>query len=177
MTLRVLVLGSVTPEALAALAELPGGAELLASTEAHALLSRIATDQPHLVVAGPGTFDWAGSASQLHGILDGEFTRAMRYRHPLSLLLIGIDRVNDLDATHGEGAVESYRAAVADALRRSLRRIDVVARTGANEIAVLLPETTAVGACVVAELFKNVEGLAPRPLFQVTSIPGASVRT
>ncbi len=151
MTIRVLVLGSVAPEALAALAALPGGAELLVPTEAHALLSRIAADQPQLVVAGSGSFDWAGSESQLHRILDGEFMRAMRYRHPLSLLIIGIDHVADLAATHGEAGVEIYRAAIADALRRSLRRIDIVARTGANEIAVLLPETTANGARVVAD--------------------------
>jgi len=150
-TLRILVLGSVGPETLAALEALPGRPEILPPALAHETLSRIAADQPDLVVAGPGTIDWASSASLLRQVLDSEFARAVRYRHPLSILVIGVDRADDLETTHGTGAVERYRAALADGLRRSLRLIDVLARTGPNEITVVLPETAASGARAVAE--------------------------
>jgi diguanylate cyclase (GGDEF)-like protein len=151
VTTRVLVLGPLPPELLAALAALPGGATILPPAEAHELLSRVASDQPDLVVEGAHAVDWAGSASRARGLLDREFVRAVRYRHPLSLVLVGVDHVDGLAATHGDEAIDRFRAALAEALRRSLRRIDVVARTGSNEIAVLLPETTAAGARIVAD--------------------------
>lgn len=151
MTTRILVLGPVPPELLTALTELPGGATILRPAEAHELLSRVASDQPDLVVEGAHAVDWAASASRAHALLEREFVRAVRYRHPLSLVLVGVDHVDGLAATHGGEAIDRFRAALAEALRRSLRQIDVVARTGANEIAVLLPETTAAGARIVAE--------------------------
>ena len=151
-TIRILVLGAVARETVAALGELPGGRpEILPPALAHELLTRVAADQPDLVVAGPGAIDWAGSAAILRQILDNEFARAMRYRHPLSLLVIGVDHGERLEALHGADALERYRSALADGLRRSLRHIDVLARTGANEITVVLPETTAAGARAVAE--------------------------
>ena len=151
MPLRILVLGEVTSETLAALARLEPGAEVLPPAAAHDLLSRIATDEPQLVVLGAGTVDWAGSSSLLHQVLDSEFARAVRYRHPLSILLLAIDHGEALVETHGASAVDEWRRGLAEALRRSLRKIDVIARTGANEMAILLPETTGAGARVVAE--------------------------
>lgn len=151
MPTRILILGPVAPEALAALEGLPGGATILPPAEAHELLSRVASDQPDLVVEGSNATDWAGSSALLHQILDSEFARAVRYRHPLALLIVGVDGVEALTATHGVQATDGFRAALAETMRRSLRQIDVVARTGPNEFAVLLPETTAAGGRIVAE--------------------------
>lgn len=150
MAIKVLVLGTVEAALLDALRRSGGDVEIVPPAEAHAILGRIAADPPQLLVAGAGAFDWAGSASLLHQVLDSEFTRAVRYRHPLSVVLVGIDRLADLTATHGTDALETWRASFAEALRRSLRRIDVLARTGEDEIAVLLPETSAAGARAVA---------------------------
>jgi diguanylate cyclase (GGDEF)-like protein len=151
LALRILVLNPIAPETLAALARLEPGTEVLPPAAAHEILSRIATDEPHIVVHGAQAFDWAGSSSLLHQVLDSEFARATRYRHPLSILLLAVDHLDALSSTHGEPALEEWRRALADALRRSLRQIDVIARTGPNEMAVLLPETTGAGARVVAE--------------------------
>lgn len=159
MTTRILVLGPLPPETLSALESLPGGATILPPAESHELLSRIAADQPDLVVEGAHAVDWSGLSSLLHQILESEFARACRYRHPLSILIVGIDGVDALAATHGESAVDRFRASLAEALRRSLRQIDVVAHTAPNEIAALLPETTAAGARIVAE---RVRSLASR---------------
>jgi len=148
--MRILVLGPVDATTRDVLRGIPG-AEILEPAEAHELLSRIAADQPQIVVAGSRAVDWSGSSSVLHQVLDSEFVRATRYRHPLSVVLVAIDRVAELSATHGEPTVDRYRGALADTLRRSLRQIDVVARTDVNELAIVLPETTAAGARVVAE--------------------------
>lgn len=151
MALRILVLGPIAPETLEALSRIELDAKILPPAEAHELLNRVVADAPDVVVAGAATLEGAGSSSLLHQILDSEFARAVRYRHPLALLVIAIDRVQALAATHGDAAIESWRRAFVETLRRSLRQIDVIARIGSDEIAVLLPETTASGARVVAE--------------------------
>lgn len=151
MPTRILLLGPVPPEALAALESLPGGVTILAPADAHELLSRVASEQPDLIVEGSQAVDWAGSSSLLRQILDSEFVRAVRYRHPLALLLVSVDGAESLTATHGPEAADSFRAALAETMRRSLRQIDVVARTGPNEFTLLLPETTASGGRIVAE--------------------------
>src|SRR5262249_20679293 len=100
MALRVLVLGPVPEGTLKALERLDGTVDVLSPAEAHELLSRVASDQPDLVVFGTAAVDWAGSASLLHQILDSEFARAVRYRHPLSVVLIGLDDASELARTH-----------------------------------------------------------------------------
>jgi len=171
LALRILVLGPIAPETLETLARLEPGVEVLPPAAAHDLLTRIATDEPQLVVHGAGAIDWAGSSSLLHQVLDSEFARATRYRHPLSILLLAVDHLDALVATHGAAALDEWRRGLAEALRRSLRKIDVIARTGANEIAILLPETTDAGARVVAE---RARALATRLL--VKGEPAAARR-
>jgi len=157
MALRILVLGPLAPATQEALARIEEGVEILPPAASHELLGRIAADEPHAIVAGSGAVDWIGSSSLLHQVLVSEFARAVRYRHPLSVVLAGVDHHADLAGTHGDDALARWRAGLAEALRRSLRQIDVVARTGENELAILLPETTASGARVVAE---RARGLA-----------------
>ena len=169
MPIRILVLGPVAPATLEALKRLPEEVEILPGAEAHEMLTRIATDQPNLVVAGDGAMDWAGSSSLLHQVLDSEFARAVRYRHPLSVVLVGVDGMDRVVGTHGELTFERWRGALAETLRRSLRQIDVLARTGPNEIAILLPETTAAGARVVAE---RARGLASRLIVKLGGAGG-----
>lgn len=151
MALRILLLGPVPAETLAALESLPGGTVVLPPAEAHELLSRISVDQPDLVVEGAHAVDWTGSAGAFQRILENEFGRAVRYRHPLSILVVGIDGTKTLSATHGDEGVARFRDGLAEMLRRSLRKIDVVAPIATDEVAILLPETNASGARNVAE--------------------------
>jgi diguanylate cyclase (GGDEF)-like protein len=80
-----------------------------------------------------------------------EVLRARRHDLRASLLLLDLDdfkRVND-DRGHVEGDRVLMRAAAI--VRDSVREIDVAARYGGEEFAVLLPETSRLGAFVVAE--------------------------
>ena len=80
-----------------------------------------------------------------------EVLRSKRHGLKASLLLLDLDdfkRVND-QRGHVEGDRALMKAAAI--IRDSVREIDVAARYGGEEFAVLLPDTTRLGAFVVAE--------------------------
>ena len=91
-------------------------------------------------------------------MLDMEFDRAVRYRHPLSLITMSVDDIQGLTTTYGDGAADLYLEELASALRRALRDCDLLFRARENEIAILLPDTPALGACVVAERLRIQTG-------------------
>jgi len=84
-------------------------------------------------------------------LLQHEWHRAIRYRLPLSCVMLDIDffkRINDL---HGHPAGDAVLKAVAQLLRDSARKSDCVSRYGGEEFCVLLPETNSMGAALWAE--------------------------
>jgi diguanylate cyclase (GGDEF)-like protein len=83
--------------------------------------------------------------------LDEEIERAKRYTRSLSLLMIDADDFKQFNDTYGHIAGDQALADVGAALRSAVREIDVVCRYGGEEFAVVLPETDAEGAFVVAE--------------------------
>ena len=85
--------------------------------------------------------------------LEYEFSRALRFRHPLALILLRLDGRDRLAELYGEGAVADFAAMLEGAARRSVREVDLLFRITADEIAAILPETPAPGAAVVAERF------------------------
>lgn len=84
-------------------------------------------------------------------LLDNEFLRAVRYRHPLALVLTSIDDLAGLTRDHGRSPVRAFLEVLRASLQRTVRTVDLVLRSSPEEIAVLLPETTAGGALIVAE--------------------------
>lgn len=79
------------------------------------------------------------------------FNIAQRYRQPLSLLMFDVDhfkRFNDLFGHQAGDAVLAHVARVAGA---SIREADVLARYGGEEFVVILPNTDAHGAYLLAE--------------------------
>ena len=80
-----------------------------------------------------------------------EFSRAGRYGHPLSMLMLDIDYFKRINDGFGHDVGDKVLRAVADACRRELRDSDVLGRLGGEEFGVLLPNTSREGAAVVAE--------------------------
>lgn len=85
-----------------------------------------------------------------------EVSLSSRHGSALSLLLIDIDRLADINATHGRAAGDRVLKAVADRCYRPLRRHDLCARYGGEEFAILLPGTPAAGAATVAERLRHL---------------------
>jgi two-component system cell cycle response regulator len=87
--------------------------------------------------------------------LDSEFAAARRYKHPLSLLLLDLDELNNVNEVHGRRGGDEVLRAVAGALQGVARAPDVVARVGGDEFAVLLRETDLPGARSMAERIRQ----------------------
>jgi len=84
-----------------------------------------------------------------------EFERARRYRMPLSLLMIDADRFKSINDRFGHHIGDEVLKVLAMIGRRQLREIDLLARLGGEEFAILLPQTDFVDARVVAERLRQ----------------------
>ena len=99
-----------------------------------------------------------------------ELQRWQRTPRPLSLVLIDADRFKTVNDRYGHAAGDAVLRHLAVALCATFRGMDVVARVGGEEFAVLLPGTTGDEACVVAmRLCRLVEA-------QTVEVDGASIQ-
>lgn len=83
--------------------------------------------------------------------LSEEVSRARRYGSPLSVLVVDVDRLKQINDTEGHEAGDRALRAVAEALERSTRVSDLSARVGGDEFAMLAPSTLASDAVDLAE--------------------------
>ncbi|MHB1843755.1 MAG: diguanylate cyclase [Deltaproteobacteria bacterium] len=101
--------------------------------------------------------------------LGEELARAHRHKNPLSVALLDIDFFKQVNDTHGHLVGDRVLAQLASLVSTSVRSIDLVARYGGEEFALLLPETEAAEAAVLAaRIRERVErhpfgGGAPEP--------------
>lgn len=87
--------------------------------------------------------------------LDDEIVRAKRYEKHLSMLMMDADNFKDFNDRYGHIAGDRALAEFAQILASLVREVDVVARYGGEEFAIILPETDAAGAYVVAEKIRE----------------------
>ena len=80
-----------------------------------------------------------------------EVTRAARYHAPLSLILLDLDSFAARNRSFGFEAGDQALEAMTAVIKTKIRTIDVLARLGADEYAVILPETGEAGARVAAD--------------------------
>lgn len=116
----------------------------------------------------------------LEATLGNEMRRAIRYHHPLSLLLLDLDHFKRVNDTYGHPVGDHVLRTVATILKTSLRETDTVARMGGEEFAVILPETRCEDAVRVAERLRSaVEAhgcLTPTGTLPLTISIGVAVR-
>lgn len=77
--------------------------------------------------------------------------RALRLGYSLSLMLVDIDHLRDINLKYGHEVGDQVLVEVAKILKSSVREIDMPARWGGEELVTVLHETDADGAAVVAE--------------------------
>ncbi len=83
--------------------------------------------------------------------LEREVGRVERFGHPFTLLMLDIDEFKNLNDTFGHDAGDDAIRRLSKVLREGTRGIDLAARIGGEEFAVLLVETSKDGGFEVAE--------------------------
>ncbi|MEA1922221.1 MAG: diguanylate cyclase [Pseudomonadota bacterium] len=84
-----------------------------------------------------------------------ELVRSLRYRRPLSLIMMDVDHFKVVNDTFGHEAGDRVLFAVARAIKTDLRQIDIPARFGGEEFIVLLPESNREQARLTAEKIRS----------------------
>lgn len=84
-------------------------------------------------------------------LFDNELERARRFKRSLSVLLFDLDHFKDVNDNYGHQAGDKVLRHVGKVVLREIRQIDLAARYGGEEFMVILPETDAKGARVLAE--------------------------
>jgi len=94
-----------------------------------------------------------GLSNRRHFIEEGEaeLARALRYKKPLSLMMLDIDLFKLVNDTHGHKAGDIVLQKVSQLCEGALREVDIIGRLGGEEFAILLPETMLEKAVEVAE--------------------------
>jgi diguanylate cyclase (GGDEF)-like protein/PAS domain S-box-containing protein len=105
--------------------------------------------------------------------LQAEWTRAMRARQPLSLLMVDVDHFKAYNDTHGHLGGDECLKRVAEAVASEMRANDLVARYGGEEFAVILPNQSLKGAAIVAERIRRRVERLQLPGGAATSKDGA----
>jgi two-component system cell cycle response regulator len=86
---------------------------------------------------------------------DAQLRQSERYGKRVSLLLCDIDHFKSVNDTYGHPIGDVVLKGVAATLAREARTTDLVARYGGEEFAVVMPETDAIGAMVIAERIRE----------------------
>ena len=94
-----------------------------------------------------------GIANRRHfvDVADREFGRARRYGHPLSVLMLDIDRFKTINDRWGHPMGDRVIQALAQLTQSVIRGQDLCGRLGGDEFALILPETDSAGAQLIAE--------------------------
>jgi diguanylate cyclase (GGDEF)-like protein len=80
-----------------------------------------------------------------------ELCRGRHLPRPTSLVMVDADRFKSVNASFGHAAGDAVLRHLSIAMKSTFREVDVAARIGGDEFAVLLPSTDLAGAAAVAE--------------------------
>jgi len=120
----------------------------------NAMLQRLARADALTGLANRRGFEEALATAAAH---------ALRHDLPLSLMLIDLDGMKQLNDTCGHPAGDALLAEVGAILDSSIRRSDTAARFGGDEFAIVMPSTDAAGAETVAARIHDRIAALPLP--------------
>lgn len=103
-------------------------------------------------IASRTWFDWT---------LNVEIERSRRYGHPLSVIVVVIDRFAEVRAAAGNAAADYILMKIAEIMRSRVRQTDQAARLRGEEYAVIASETDEKGTLVAAEKLRHAIEIYP----------------
>ena len=95
-----------------------------------------------------------------------EVERAARYGRTCALVLVDLDDFKSVNDRFGHDAGDAVLGTLAHVLRKCTRNVDVPARLGGEEFALLLPETDTAGAVRTAERVRRELAATPTPIVE-----------
>jgi diguanylate cyclase (GGDEF)-like protein/putative nucleotidyltransferase with HDIG domain len=102
--------------------------------------------------------------------LEKELDRARRYRRPFSLLFFDADRFKHINDVYGHGTGDAVLRQIGERVGSILRGGDTLGRFGGEEFVLLLPETDAEEARMVAERVRAAIANEPMVLEDANSV-------
>ena len=87
--------------------------------------------------------------------LEKEVERALRYAHPLTVLMLDVDGFKAFNDRHGHLQGDAALHRICACLRTQVRSTDLLARFGGDEFVLILPETTWEGAVAVGAKMRD----------------------
>lgn len=129
-------------------------AEIFASQAALAIMNRTYLDQFHHTAI---TEELTGfyNRGYFYQRLEEEINRAERASRPLSLLVIDFDHLKIINDSYGHLAGDKALKEVSKIIRACIRKVDIPARYGGDELVIILPETDNISAFQVAERIRK----------------------
>ena len=98
-----------------------------------------------------------------------ELARAARFGGPVALVLADIDGFKGVNDRYGHPVGDRALRAFGEILRATVREVDLTARWGGEEFVLVLPQTDASGAAVVADRIRRTLARQPVP------VPGGAI--
>ncbi len=121
-------------------------------------------NREHLLISGlTDALTGLHNRRYLEERLEQEVARACRYHHPLSCLFIDADHFKRINDQYGHEAGDCVLRENALRVRECLRASDMAARYGVEEFALLLPQTGAEEAMMLAERIRRCVCADPIP--------------
>ncbi len=113
------------------------------------------TEDELLRLAATDPLTGAFNRREFTAIAEREALRAVRYSHPLSLLMCDLDHFKKLNDIYGHAAGDRVLQRFTQMCSNTLRNVDIFARWGGEEFVALLPETDVEGAAIIAERLRR----------------------
>jgi two-component system cell cycle response regulator len=105
--------------------------------------------------------------------LDLEIKKSLRQRYPVTLIMIDVDNFKAVNDAYGHPAGDVVLQELAKIVRKAVREVDLVARYGGDEFAVVLPYSDGHGALRVAHRIDEAiktHGFSPKASAQKTQL-------
>jgi diguanylate cyclase (GGDEF)-like protein len=90
-----------------------------------------------------------------------EVAQARRYRHPLAVVLLDVDRFGEINEAYGIAGGDAVLREVALRFRLRVREADALGRSGSDGFLAALPHTDEAGAATFADALRIRLGLRP----------------